>query len=409
MLYAFPAGVIRLLHTRGEGSFSLVSAPEGVTKMKEEISPAKPATSKPAERVISVDALRGFDMFWIVGADHLARSLGKVAQDNPVAQFFATQLKHVSWEGLRFYDLIFPLFIFLLGMSVVFSLPKYLEENGKKAAHIRLFRRFFLLFLLGAFYDSGISDLAHESPFSGVLQRLAWCYLFTALCFIHLRLRGQIIVFLTILIGYWALLTFVPAPGVEEVTFAKNENIVNWFDYKFLPFKEEGQYSDPEGLLSTIPAVASGLLGLFAGLVMRNKDYDARKRLLLLIGGGLALLACGYLLSLQTPIIKRIWTSSYVLVAGGYCCLLLAAFYYVVDIRQLRKWAIPFIWIGANPLLIYLTSAFVDFEDMGARVVGGPIAGALGGYGDVLITIVGIVFVVLFARFLYVRKIYLRV
>lgn len=377
--------------------------------MNEQVPEVKAVATMSAGRFLSVDALRGFDMFWIAGADSLAESLGKVARDNPAAQFFATQLKHVPWEGFRFYDLVFPLFVFLLGMSTVFSLPKYLEQHGKKAAHMRLFRRFIMLFLLGAFYDSGISDLAGESPFSGVLQRMAWCYLFTALCFLNLRLRGQIIAFFAILIGYWALLTFVPAPGVEQVTFEKNKNIVNWFDYKFLPLKEEGQYSDPEGLLSTIPAVASGLLGMFAGLVMRNKNYDENKRLFIFVGAGVALLICGYLLSIQTPIIKRLWTSSYVLVAGGWSCLLLAVFYYIVDIRGIQKWTIPFIWIGANPMLIYLSTQFLDFHDMGARLVGGPVAALFGGYGDVLISIAGIVLILFYSKFLYDRKIFLRV
>jgi predicted acyltransferase len=361
-------------------------------------------------RVVSVDALRGFDMFWIVGADHFARALGEIS-GSPAAQAFATQLKHVRWEGFRFYDLIFPLFVFLLGMSVVFSLPKYVAEKGKGAAHVRLFRRFILIFLLGALYDQGLSNMAHESPFSGVLQRMAWCYLGAALIFLNVRLKGIVAIFFGILIGYWALVCFVPHPdlGAAGTTFEQGKNFVDWVDHKFLPFKEEGQYSESEGLLSTIPAIATALLGVFAALILRNNRFSEWKRVGIFIGAGVAMIALGYLWGLQFPIIKKIWTSSYVLVAGGYSCILLGLFYCVVDVLKFQRWAIPFIWIGANPLMIYLASEFIDFENIAARLVGGPVAGMFGQYGTLLVTTIGIVIVFFFARFLYQRKIFLRV
>lgn len=364
----------------------------------------------PTARVVSVDALRGFDMFWIVGADTLARALGEVST-SPIAQTFATQLRHVRWEGFRFYDLIFPLFVFMLGMSIVFSLPKYVEKNGKTAAHLRVLRRFVFIFLLGALRDAGLSDLAGESPFSGVLQRMAWCYLGASLIFLNVRLKGQIAIFFAILIGYWALVCFVPHPdlGAEATTFAQKENFVDWVDHKFLPMKEEGQYSESEGLLSTIPAVATALLGLFAGLIIRDKRFSDWNRVAIFLGAGVLMVALGYLWGLQFPIIKKIWTSSYVLVAGGYSCILLGVFYAIVDVLKFQRWAVPFIWIGANPLMIYMCSEFIDFHNIAERVVGGPVAGALGQYGELLITSVGIVFVFLFARFLYQRKIFLRV
>jgi len=361
-------------------------------------------------RVVSVDALRGFDMFWIVGGDHFARALGKISE-SPAAQTFSTQLKHVSWEGFRFYDLIFPLFVFMLGMSVVFSLPKYVAEKGKTAAHLRLFRRFILIFILGALYDKGLSDMAHESPFSGVLQRMAWCYLGAALIFLNVRLKGQIGIFFGILIGYWILVCFIPHPdlGWSATTYAQGENFVDWFDHKFLPFKEEGQYSESEGALSTIPAIASALLGLFAALIIRNERFGGWKKVGIFLGAGIVMVGLGYLWGLQFPIIKKIWTSSYVLVAGGYSCILLGVFYCIVDVLKFQKWATPFIWIGANPLMIYLASEFIDFHNIAERCVGGPFAALFGEYGELLITTVGILFVLIFARFLYKKKIFLRV
>lgn len=361
-------------------------------------------------RVVSVDALRGFDMFWIVGADHFARALGEISS-SPTAQVFATQLRHVSWEGFRFYDLIFPLFVFMLGMSVVFSMPKYVEEHGKTAAHIRVLRRFILLFLLGAIRDAGLSDLASESPFSGVLQRMAWCYLGASLIFLNVRLKAQIAIFFGILIGYWILVCFVPHPdlGWSGTTFNQKENFVDWVDHKFLPMKEEGQYSESEGLLSTIPAIATALLGLFAGLIIRDSRFSDWKRVGIFIGAGIVMVGLGYLWGLQFPVIKKIWTSSYVLVAGGYSCILLGVFYAIVDAMKFQKWAIPFIWIGANPLMIYLCTEFIDFRDIAERVAGGPVAAQFGQYGELFLTTLGIIFVLIFARFLYHKKIFLRV
>lgn len=361
-------------------------------------------------RVLSVDALRGFDMFWIVGADDLARSLGK-ASTSPLAQGIARQLEHVRWNGFVFYDLIFPLFVFMLGMSIVFSLPKYVEQNGKSAAYAHIFRRFILLFLLGAFRDAGLADLASESPFSGVLQRMAWCYLGGALIFLNVGRKGQIAIFFGILIGYWALVSFVPHPdlGAAGTTFNQKENFVDWFDHKFLPMKEEGQYSESEGLLSTIPAVATALLGIFAATILREKRITDLQRVGIFLGAGIVMVTLGYLWGLQFPIIKKIWTSSFVLVAGGYSCILLGIFYYVVDVMKAQRWCIPFVWIGANPLMIYMCTEFIHFDQMAKRLVGGPVAGLFGSYGELFVTFVGIILVFVFARFLYMRKIFLRV
>lgn len=374
--------------------------------MSEENTPVKSLTS----RVLSVDALRGFDMFWIVGADHLARALGKVS-DQPVAQAFAGQLKHVRWDGFVFYDLIFPLFVFLLGMSTVFSLPKYVEEHGKKAAYLHVLRRFAILFLLGAFRDAGLADLAHESPFSGVLQRMAWCYLGAALIFMNVRLKGMVAIFFSILIGYWILVCFVPHPdlGAAATTLKQGENFVDWFDHKFLPMKEDGQYSESEGLLSTIPAVATALLGIFAALILRDKRFSEWQRVGIFIGAGVVMVTAGYLWGLQFPVIKKIWTSTFVLVAGGYSCILLGIFYAVVDVLKMQRWCIPLIWIGANPLAIYMGSEFIDFENIAERLVGGPVAALFGVYSGLFVTTVSIILVFAFARFLYTRKLFLRV
>lgn len=396
---------------------------------------APPAIRKPVGRVMSIDALRGFDMFWIAGGEGIVGALNAASQSRPV-EFVSRQLHHVSWQGFVFYDLIFPLFVFLVGMSIVFSLDRIIEKEGLRAAHMRIIRRFALLYLLAILKDSGISDLARESPFSGVLQRMAWCYLFTALLYCNFRRRGLAIVFVVLLIGYWGLNTFVAAPnyqpesGQPRVSYQSDYNIVTWFDSKYLPFREAGQRYDPEGLLSTFSAVSTCLLGVFAGYAMRNANLVPWKRAASFIAVGVVLLALGYawagsidshmwdketqnvdvgLLWWQMPIIKKIWTSSYVLVAGGYSCVLVGLFSLVVDVFKYERWAIPFIWIGANPLAVYLAQDFIAFDDLGQRIAGGPLAAIFGSYAPLVPATATVVCIFLFARFLYKRQIFLRV
>src|SRR3954468_20198518 len=291
-----------------------------------------PAAAPAARRVASLDALRGFTIFWILGGDTLAWTLKEMAADKtgPLAaagRFIGTQLQHVDWEGFRFYDLIFPMFIFVTGVSIVFSLSTLVEREGNAAAHSRVLRRAALLFVLGLIYYGGMSQNWPEIRLLGVLQRIALCYLFASLLFLNFNLRGLIAAFTALLVGYWALMTFVPVPGVGAGNFAPGANLADWIDEKYLPGRKWNGQWDPEGLLSTLPAIATCLLGVFAGLLLKESRLPPQQKSLWLMGAGVVMIAAGHLWSLQFPIIKYIWTSSFVLVAGGYAVLLLGAFH----------------------------------------------------------------------------------
>jgi predicted acyltransferase len=366
-----------------------------------------PPAINPPTRLASLDALRGFDMFWIAGADDIVLALKKATAGAAVA-FVATQLEHEPWAGFRFYDLIFPLFVFIVGVSLVFSLTKTVAEVGRGAAFRRIFVRALLLFVLGVIYSGGIAKGIENVRLLGVLQRIALCYFFGAILFCTFRLRGLIVACVTLLVGYWAMMTFIPVPGVGAGNFAEGSNLANWIDSQYLPFRKYDGDHDPEGLLSTLPAIATCLLGVFAGLLLRNDTVSGREKVKWLAIGGVAALALGYLWGFQFPIIKKIWTSSYVLVAGGWSLLLLALFYQVVEVWRVTKWTQPFVWIGTNPITIYLAAAWFPFRDLANRVAGGPVKGSLGTWGEVLITAVVLVLIVLLARFMYRRKIFLR-
>ena len=377
-----------------------------------------PTAVRPA-RVVSVDALRGLNMFWIMGFDGAMEALGQMSEGHAsalgaVGVFLGRQFNHAEWEGLRFYDLIFPLFIFLAGVSIALSLPRQVERDGLAKAHLRIIRRSLLLYVMGVIAYGGISQHFADVRLPGILQRIAICYLFTALMFLHFNLRALIGATVVILGGYWALMTFVPVPGIGAGSYAMDANLANWIDRNYLPGRLWDVTRDPEGLLSTLPAIGTCLFGVFGGLLMQDQRLSEKQKTLWLGAGGVALIAAGYLWALQFPIIKAIWTSSFVLVAAGYSLLMLAVMHQIVDVWQYRRWATMFIWIGANALALYFVNDIANFYSIAARMAGGDLSDYLDsavapGTGGLLLHAVMLVVAIAFARFLYRHKIFIRV
>ncbi len=367
--------------------------------------PKPAAASHP--RLLSLDALRGFDMFWIVGAEEIVHAMHKVNHSSAV-NLLTNQLTHKDWVGVGFYDLIFPLFVFIVGVSLVFSLTRILETHGRATAYRRVITRGAILYVIGLFYYGGFTEGFDHIRLMGVLQRIGLCYLFTGLLFCTFRLKGLIVACASLLIGYCLLMTLVPVPGYGAGVFVEGQNLANYIDKGYLPFfKWDGDH-DPEGLLSTLPAIGTCLLGVFTGLFLRNSPLSQQKKAAFLFGAGVCSVLLGFLWGLQFPIIKKIWTSSYVLVAGGYSCIFLAVFYQVIEIWGFRKWATPFVWIGLNPLTIYLIHNMVDLKMLANRLVGGPIKAGFGDYADVLVMTVITAMSFAVVHFLYRRKIFLR-
>jgi predicted acyltransferase len=373
-----------------------------------------PNTSAATERrITSIDALRGFDMFWIIGADALVQTLNKFANGNRVVGAVADQLEHVDWAGFHFYDLIFPLFVFIVGVSIVFSLSKRITEYSRAEITLQVLRRAIILYLFGLFTYDGIANGYERIRLLGVLQRIAICYFCGALAFIYLKPRQRVALCVILLVGYWAVMTFVPVPGVGAGNFDEGKNLANYIDREFLPLRKWDGDHDPEGLLSTLPAIGTCLLGLFAGSLLRREDLSDRKKVQLLLGCGVLAVILGLLWSFQFPVIKKIWTSSFVLLAGGFSAILLGLFYQVIDVSKKQRWATPFLWIGTNAITVYMLVHVVSLGKMAERLVGGEIKSSLNhlhpGTGDLLVTCVALGFAVLFCRFLYRRRIFLKV
>jgi len=391
------------------------------------------ANAAPTGRIASVDALRGFNIFWILGADAVVWSLNDMLRDtNPALSalggFLNTQMTHAEWEGFHFYDFIFPLLIFVTGVSIVLSLPQLVKREGKTQAYIRVSRRALILYGLGLIFYGGISRHWSDIRMLGVLQRIALCYLFASIVFLNCQVRGIVVSVVALLVGYWALMTFVPVPGIGAGSFAPDTSLANWIDSQWLPGWRWDITRDPEGLLSTLPSIATCLIGVLAGILLTNSRLQGRQKSLLLIAAGIPLIIAGYLWGLQFPVIKAIWTSSFVLVAGGYSLILLGILHQVIDVWGYKRWAAVFIWIGANALTLYIinnvtTDEFAlrfggatvsTFELLATRFVGGDVASLLDriatpGTGTFAVRVLGVMFAILLARFLYQRRIFLHV
>jgi predicted acyltransferase len=405
--------------------------------------PADSERTPQAERVMSVDALRGFDMFWILGADSLVYALNRMTQTAPT-QFLATQLEHAEWDGFHFYDLIFPLFVFLVGVSMVFSLRRLIERQSRAEALKRVLRRSVLLFVIALIYSGGVSSPWPDIRLMGVLNRIALCYLFGGIIFCFVPLRGMIVLAAGLLLGYWALLAWVPFPDVRpipggtqvitkeagftnlaQLNFASTQmlrgsyiqgvNLTDYFDQKYLPGRKYDGTYDPEGILSTMPAVVTCLVGIFAGMLLRNATIDDQRKVLYLLAVGAVSVTLGFAWGSVFPVIKKIWTSSYVLVAGGFSSILLGIFYWVVDVKKYRKWCQPFVWIGMNSITVYLVNNFTGgfVSRLARRLAGGDVQHFFDehvarGAGSLVIAITGLLLAIWFVHFLYRRKIFLR-
>ncbi len=420
---------------------NLVSAPLPAAAAAE---PAATSSALPAARLASLDALRGFDMFWIVGGAALVNAFGEMS-DNAVTRFLRTQLQHVKWEGVRFFDLIYPLFLFLVGISIVLSLDKTLERDGRKSAVLRILRRSLLLYLLNFIYNGGfLTRWPDMRVVSGVLAMIAASYLLGALiyCFFGRSLKLLAGITVALLLGNWAILGLVPFPDftLDPQTIATlaqqagsqdpaaisamvtkrihgvydpGHNLSNYLDYRFIPGKMIARYYENQGLLSPLTSVTLCLAGIFAGRLLTNRQVTPPRKVRWLVLAGITAAAVGWLWGLELPVVKRLWTSSFCLVTAGYSALLLALFYQVVDVWKFQRWCQPFVWIGVNPITIYMLVNLVSMPKLAERLVGGDVKagleGVTQGLGGFVIAAVSLALVLLVVRFLHQRRIFLRV
>lgn len=315
------------------------------------------------ERLNSLDALRGFDMFWIIGGEYIFHSLAK-ATNWPVFNWMSHQLHHVEWNGFVFYDLIFPLFLFIAGVAMPYSIGRRLEKGDSKSAIARrIVQRGLTLVVFGIIYNGFLEFDWANTRYPSVLGRIGLAYMFGGLIFLYCDLKRQIIWFAGILLGYWAAMSWIPVPGFGAGNLTIEGSLAGYIDRLLVPGKLYLDVHDPEGLFSTIPAIGTALLGAFTGrFLCTDLDFSKEKKALYLLGAGVLALITGYLWGMIFPVNKNLWTSSFVFVTAGWSLILLSIFYTIIDIKGWTKWAFFFVVIGLNSITIYLGLAIFDLS-----------------------------------------------
>jgi predicted acyltransferase len=320
------------------------------------------------ERLVSLDALRGFDMLWITGGTAILLGLGKVLQ-RPWFDKFLEQFDHVPWRGLHFFDLIWPLFMFIMGAAIPLSVAKRRAKGvTDRSLLLHAVRRALIMFCLGTITQGNLLlfDLSKFRPCYSVLHGLAVGYLLATIVVLKVNEKWHPATIGAFLLVYWAMIMLIPVPGVGAGVLTPQGNVATYVDKLVLG---RFHYGENTWFLSYLGFGASVLLGVLAGQILMT-GRAAKSKIYRLLGAGAVSLVVGLLWSLWFPVIKLLWTSSFVLIGGGVSFLVLALFYWIIDVRGYRKWAFGFIVIGMNSIAVYFATEVFDFTRVGNVFVG---------------------------------------
>ena len=324
------------------------------------------------ERLLSLDAFRGMTI------------MAMILVNNPgIGDAVYPPLKHADWHGWTPTDLIFPFFLFMVGVSIVFSLQTRLASGASKCdLSVKVVSRAVKIYLLGLFlffFHHGLTCNIGEIRFCGVLARIAVVFLICGLIFIYFRPKLQVVLCILFLVGYWFCMTKIPTPGNDgKVMLEPGNNLAAWIDGKVMPFGhfyhqvpdtgENRVHWDPEGPFSTIPALATCLIGVFVGLLLRNREKTQEHKVIILYFSGVLMVIGGYLWGLHFPINKPVWSSSYVLLTAGFGCIILASCVYFIDMLGRKRLMYPAVVFGSNAITMYCLSGILA----GLVFYGGP-------------------------------------
>lgn len=360
-----------------------------------------PMSTNISPRLVSLDAFRGFTMLWIVGGKSLLMALERLGA-NPILGAIAYQLDHSSWQGLRFYDVIWPAFMLMVGVSIPLSYAKRRLTQSERQIRLHALKRAVVLFLLGSLRTSISSNAPLLVELSSALQPIALAYL-VATFLAGASRKVQIGAGAMILAVYALVLQFVPAPGVAPGSYVIDANLVRSVDLMVLGRTHSEGWGT---VLSAIPTISTTILGLLIGqLLMSERPARAKAKIIGITGLGGVLL--GLALSPVIPVIMKLWTTSYGILSAGWACLQFLLFYWIIDVLGYRKWAFPFVVIGMNAIAIYMGVTLIQFH----RIVGPftkPIAAQLGAAGPLFSASAVLLVEWLILFWMYRRKIFLR-
>ena len=340
------------------------------------------ASNRPSQRVASIDALRGFDMFLLIGGWGIFTSIEKVLGQSALGNIIHTHFRHAEWEGFTFWDLIMPLFLFICGVAMPYSFAKRLKRGDSKAELYRhVIIRVVILWVLGMVKQGHLLEFDIESLalYSNTLQAIAAGYLIAAILILECKLVVQVAVTTGLMLLFWGLMMLVPIPseGVGEPAKAAvlvsgmleaKVNLAIYLDHLILGGFQDG--TSYTWILSSMVFGVTVMMGAFAGMWLRT-GREGRIKVLGLVIAGAVSIGAGLLWGLAFPIIKHLWTSSFVLLSGGICLTLLGLFYLVIDVWGLRKWAYIFIVVGSNSIFAYMAAKFIPYGDIANRFIGG--------------------------------------
>lgn len=366
--------------------------------------------SEKSKRLLSIDALRGFDMLLIAGGGTflvlLENKTGLVWID-----WIARQLQHPQWNGFTFYDFIFPLFLFIAGVSIPFSLNKGLASGQNKTELIRkaLVRMLILIFL--GILDKNTPVLFFDPSqirVASVLGRIGIAGFFATLLYLNFSVYSRMIWVGSILLIYYAALFLIPVPGYGAGDLSIEGNLVGWFDRNFLPGRLLQKIYDENGILTQFPALCLAVLGSFAGDILRTKWKD-NKKLTYLFLAGLTGIGFGLIWGLHFPINKHLWTSSFILMTGGMAYVFVGIFFYIIDVLRFKKWAFFFQVIGLNSITIYLAYHFIDFYKTSTMLFSGIYKPLPEIWHEVFQALGALALVWFLMYFLYRQKIFIKI
>jgi len=364
--------------------------------------------SLPKGRIMSIDALRGFDMFWIIGGHRIFISLHEIFR-HPATEWINRQLlSHVEWKGFRPWDLIMPLFLFVVGVVMPFAFNKRLMRgDSKRQLYFHIIKRTVILFVLGMVAQGNLLayDLSKLHIYSNTLQAIAAGYLIAAVVMLNMRIIWQVVTTAALLLLFWALMMLVPVPGYGARVLTADGNLAIYLDKLILGRFQDG--TSYTWILSSMTFATTVMLGVLAGHLLRS-EKRSKAKVLWLLALGVGFLVLGLIWDIWFPIIKHLWTSSFVLFSAGLCFLLLALFYLIIDVWRFKKWAFGFVVIGSNAIAVYMATRLFDFRHIGDIFVNG-LDRWCGSWNPFIHAVAGLAVIWLILWWMYRKKAFIKV
>ena len=373
------------------------------------------------KRLESLDALRGFDLFLLAGLEAVMHALDG-AIDAPWFDRLMWCFTHVDWEGFSSWDLVMPLFMFMSGITIPFALARYKREQSRGGVYRRIIKRVVLLWIFGMICQGNLLGLNPDRIYlySNTLQAIAMGYLISSVLYLNTSVKTQIIVAMTLLLAFWGCMEWIQVGDYGSGCYTPDANLAEWVDRIVLGRFRDGASVNDTGevafapwyaytwILSSMTFGVTTLTGMFAGHILKSSSTPPLRKFYCLFGIGIALIALGWLWSLQMPVIKKLWTSSMVLVSSGYCFVLMALFYWIIDYKG-RNRHIGWLKVyGMNSIVAYMLATCVNFSSVSRSLFYG-LQQYVGDFYPALIALSNAVIVYLILWLMYRQKVFLKI